>query len=563
MKKHRWLIPALLLLALILGGFWLFRRMHHMPEPIFRLQTPFFSGKHVLVLVPHQDDEINLAGGVMEQYLQSGSRVSLVYATNGDYNGLAEERSREVLAMAELLGIPKEDVYYLGYGNQWQPRGSATHIYFSDAPDVVWTSHIGATATYGTEAIDCYARSSYTRGNFCRDLKNLLLQLRPDVIYCNDYDAHHDHMALDLLFEEVLCEILTEEPGYRPAVYKGLCYGTAWYAEADFAGTLNPRSSRHPDWEHWDRLGIPYDWNSRLRLPMGAENRSPILSENTVYRALSLFESQNGGSFAQNVLNGDKVFFERRTDNLLLRATFTDGSEPVAVWNDFKLKDSEEFSSLINSGGHFAARITVRLPEPVEMNEIRLHTDPDSRSSFSGYLRFDSGAQADFRVSADAGEAVLSFPEQTAAGFEIHITDVQGEPPEFTEIEAFLTREAAPLLLMAVDENDDFAYDYRIPQGETAEFRLYAYPLGSTAAWGDLKISMDGSWGCRWKLDRESGLLRVTCPPGGRAVMRVTWSAEISTTFTVSNPLPEARQALLELQAADLERIESMYTTGE
>ena len=74
---------------------------------------------------------------------------------------------------------------------------------------------------------------------------------------------------------------------------------------------------------------------------------------------------------------------------------------------------------------------------------------------------------------------------------------------------------------------------------------------------------MDGSWGCRWKLDRESGLLRVTCPPGGRAVMRVTWSAEISTTFTVSNPLPEARQALLELQAADLERIESMYTTGE
>lgn len=560
MKKHRWLIPALLLPALILGGFLLYRRIHHMPEPVFRLQTPFFSGKHVLVLVPHQDDEINLAGGVMEHYLRSGSRVSLVYATNGDYNGLAEERSREVLAMAELLGIPKEDVYYLGYGNQWQPRGSATHIYFSDDPDVVWTSHIGATETYGTEAIDCYARSSYTRGNFCRDLKNLLLQLRPDVIYCNDYDAHHDHMALDLLFEEVLCEILTEEPDYRPAVYKGLCYGTAWYAEADFAGTLNPRSSRHPVWEHWDRLGIPYDWNSRVRLPMGAENLSPILSENTVYRALSLFESQNGGSFAQSVLNGDKVFFERRTDNLLLCATFTDGSEPVTVWNDFKLKDSEEFSSLINSGGYFAERITVRLPEPVQMNEILLHTDPDSLCD--GYIRFSDGSRVDFSTSAADFTTVISFPERTVSGFDICFTGSQGESPQLTEIEAFLTGQQEPQLLMAVDENDDFAYDYRIPQGETAEFRLYAYPLGSAAAWGELKISMDGSWGCRWKLDRESGLLRVTCPPGGRAVITVSASDAVSTTFTVSNPLPEARQALLELQAADLERIESMYTPG-
>lgn len=557
MKKYRWLMICAAL-ALLMGLGW---RMAYVPEAVFALQTPIFSEKRVMVLVPHQDDEVNLAGGVMEQYTRAGSRVFLVYATNGDYNGLAQERSLEALAAAETMGIPKEDVYYLGYGNQWQPQGEAGHIYFSPSGDTVWTSHIGATETYGTEAIGCYARSSYTRDNFCRDLRNLILELRPDVIFCNDYDSHHDHMALDLLFEEVLRDILLQQPDYHPLVYKGLCYGTAWYAEADFAGAVNPISTQHPVWEYWERMGIPYDWSSRVRLPMGAENLSPILSENTVFQALSAFESQKGWRFAQSVLNGDKVFFQRRTDSLLYDAVFYDEQEIVTVLNDFKLKDSENFSSLVNSGHHVAKTITVRLPEPVQMNEIRLHTDREISSSFSGYIRLSTGTQVDFSMSASDGTGVISFPAQSVDAFDVFITSVQEELPHLTEIEAFLTEQQKPQLLMAVDESDNFAYNYRIPEGDTAQFRLYTYPASEEVNWDDVKISVKSSRGCKWEVDDEHGVLRVTCPPEGQAVITLSCSDGVSTSFTVSNPLPEVRQEILDRQAEDLAGIEALYGT--
>lgn len=552
MKKHRWL----LCLLLALGLWWLVRQSQGLPEPVFEVQTPFFSQKNVMVLVPHQDDEVCLAGGILEQYTKAGSRVWLVYATNGDYHGLAEERSREALAAAEVMGIPPEHVLYLGYGNQWVPQGDAKHLYFAGDGDSVWTSHFGKTATYGTEAIAPWRESAYTRSNFLRDLTDLILELRPDVIFCNDYDPHHDHMALDLFFEEALGAILKAYPDYRPTVYKGLCYGTGWYAEADFAGAENLRACRLPVWEYWDRLGIAYSWSARVRLPMGAENLSPILSENSVFRALSCFESQDGVSHAAQVLSGDKVFFRRRTDNLLYCAVFHDGQEQVTVLNDFKLKDSEDFSSLVNSGCHVAQVITVQLPEPVQMNEVRIHTDPEPGSSFGGYLRFDDGTQVPF--SLHGTEGVISFPERPVSGFALHITDMQPAAPRLTEIEAFLTRPEQPQLLMAVDEHDDFVYDYRIESGDTAHLRLYAYPLGSVTSWADVKISGEESPGCSWELEENGAFLRVTCPPEGRAVLTVTWSDQVRTTFTVSNPTPAERRALLDRQREDLERIGAM-----
>ena len=152
------------LLAALLG-LGLFLRFRPVTEPTFEVQTPFFSGKQVLVLVPHQDDEVCLAGGILEQYTRAGSRVHLAYATAGDYYGLAEVRSREALAAAELMGIRREDVYWLGYGNQWQPQGDKTHIYFSEQGGRVWTSHFGVTETYGTTVIGPWRQSAYTRNN--------------------------------------------------------------------------------------------------------------------------------------------------------------------------------------------------------------------------------------------------------------------------------------------------------------------------------------------------------------------------------------------------------------
>lgn len=548
-----------LVLALVLGVSTLRTAPAAAAAESFRVHSPFFSGKRVMVLVPHQDDELNLAGGILEQYVRAGSDVTLVYATNGDYSALADLRSREVLAVAQRIGIPAENVVYLGYGNQWEPQEQEgilrKHLYFSVDGGALWTSHFGATQTYGTTVIEPYRSSSYTRDHFLRDLMDLILEERPDVIYCGDYDAHHDHMALDLFFEEAMGLILAREADYHPVVYKGLCYGTAWYAQADFLGAENLRASQFPEWEHWERLGISYDWDRRVRLPVSAGNLSRMLSQTDIYQSLRLFQSQSGHRFAERVLNGDKVFFERRTDSLLYRAAFHDGERQITVWNDFKLKDSTDFSALVNTGLWYADRITVSLEAPAAMDAVWLYDNPSAEDNIlSGYLLFDDGSQVDFGPLEPGGAATkIPFEQRTVRSFVICFTGTEGASPALAEIEAYCgawRTDGAPQLLMAVDDQDDFVYDYWIPEGSCAEFSLYSYPAGSVSGWEDVTVALAGGAGCSYAL--EDGMLRVYCPRGQRAAVTMSWSAEISTTFTVSNPGSLTRWTTMLLQTIDL-----------
>ena len=43
--------------------------------------------KNIMVIVPHEDDEILLAAGIMEKALAKGIGVHVVMAGNGDYEG--------------------------------------------------------------------------------------------------------------------------------------------------------------------------------------------------------------------------------------------------------------------------------------------------------------------------------------------------------------------------------------------------------------------------------------------------------------------------------------------
>lgn len=543
MKRRLFWLGALILLLLGL--------MHRYSAP-FRLESPLFQGKNVLILVPHQDDELNLAGTLLSRYAENESTVTVAFSTNGDYKGLAELRSREALAVAQELGIPREQVVYLGYGDQWQHQEQngtlRKHLYFSADGDALWTSHFGATHTYGTGLIEPYADRDYTRNGFLQDLTDLILELRPDVIYCCDYDAHHDHMALDLFFEEALAGILRKEPDYRPTVYKGFCYGTAWYAEADVLGSENLHSSTKPVWDHWERLGISYRWTDRVRLPVSDGDLSRLLSHTELYGAIRLHRSQNGHRFAENILSGDKVFFQRRTDSLLYRAVFTAGDQTVTLWNDFKLKDSEDFSALTNTGLAFGPEITVRLEAPAELGEVWLYDDPDPANNIlAGFLLFADGTRVAFGpLDPGGGATVIPFQPQTVDCFTLCFTDTQGEPG-LAEIEAYPGGTEEPIqLLMAMDETGDFVYDYWVDGDGTVDLRLYAYP--AQVSWEDVTVTTSGGLGCTTQLLGDT--LRVTCPTGGRIRITLT-SGQVQTTFTVSNPTGLTRRFWMLLQQLD------------
>ena len=47
-----------------------------------------YGDRKVMLIVPHQDDDLNILGGVLEEYARYGSELFPVFVTNGDFNGL-------------------------------------------------------------------------------------------------------------------------------------------------------------------------------------------------------------------------------------------------------------------------------------------------------------------------------------------------------------------------------------------------------------------------------------------------------------------------------------------
>ena len=63
-----------------------------------------FPGHTIMVIVPHEDDEINLAGSVIYGARKEGFRVICVFVTNGDWQYPGFIRMHEVAHSLETLG---------------------------------------------------------------------------------------------------------------------------------------------------------------------------------------------------------------------------------------------------------------------------------------------------------------------------------------------------------------------------------------------------------------------------------------------------------------------------
>lgn len=527
------------------------------PEDGFTVSTPFFSGKNVMVFAPHQDDELNLAGGVLEQYVAAGSQVSVVFSTNGDCYNPAEVRMQEALSAMALLGIPEENVYFLGFGDSWQSQTQdgipVSHIYNSTVPDALWTSASGNTHCYGLHAAESTLGLEYTRDNYLLAIQSLISRKQPDVIYCVDHDSHADHKALDLFFEEALGNVLAELPDYHPRVFKGFCYSTAWGAEDDFASTANLQSTKKPEDALWQTSGIAYDWDARLRIPVSGDNLSRILTQTTVYRALQKHFSQNAYYHSGRILNTDKVFWERPTDSLLYTAVMLADGTPVNNLNDFKLRDSSNLSEnrFPDDSACAASLIQVELAQPEYMDCIVLYDHPDPESNIlSGYIALPEGERVEFGPLNSTGTpSRIPIPAQQLDHFSVCITQAEGDRPGLTEIESYHSKESETEWILPVDASDNLAADYWTDTDGTAEFRLYTYPAGSSLSMDDLQITMSGSSTC--SLEVVSGTLVVHCPAGEAAVLKLSGDAQAGVCFCVSNPSVLTRTGIQLLQWAD------------
>ena len=337
-------------------------------EEILTAGNSFFDksyfGTRVLILAPHPDDEINIAGNMILNLAAAKAEIFVAYSTDGGLEVPAEIRAQEAIDALKILGVPREKIIFMGY---------------SDGKKL----------------------SDHARENFKRDLKNLLLELRANIIFCVDFDSHADHRTLSILFEEVLGEILSERSDYRPEVYKKFAYATAFTAAPDFYAT-NLRATKKPklgetdtyDFDFIDRAN--YVWENRVRFPVAEVCRQPILKENPVAEAIFAHKSQRNEWNALRILNSDEIFFERRTDSRTFSAKITATSGDASKICDFKIIDTKnvdispaQIENNLWQPSDSQKKIFFEWKEPIQVQKIMIYGNPLDDLAEKIFLRLE------------------------------------------------------------------------------------------------------------------------------------------------------------------------------
>lgn len=182
------------------------------------------EGERVLIFAPHNDDEILGAGGVTQRYVESGKSVKVAIMTNGDgqirrppflpflkadFVKLGYRRQNETLDAVDYLGLDEQDVEFLGYpdrglSHMWTNHWGRDQLYFSKYTK---TNHSPYNNSYTEEA-------PYCGSSIAEDVKRLLLEYEPDVVYLpHPNDSHPDHWATNGFVLYGLEQLKTE--GYQ------------------------------------------------------------------------------------------------------------------------------------------------------------------------------------------------------------------------------------------------------------------------------------------------------------------------------------------------------------
>ena len=367
MKINKYYIKRAVVIILILiiscgcfffADFWTW--IHYMPYRTLPTENDaFFAGHRVLIVVPHQDDDANLAQGLIEKYVDCGSEVFIIFTTNGDHADKAYKRMKEAIDAESFNEVSSDHLIFLGYGNDWDAEKSGYGHIYDAPPGKIMTSAEGFTETYGSEYAEDFhsmqtgSPAKYTRQNMLQDIIDSILYVNADTIYAIDMDEHPDHRACSLLFEEAMENILKRpENEYFPRVYKGFGYCTGWDAKKDYISrvmlsTPNPADRPHylyNDYNDGSDDYMPhiraYNWSDRARFPVAPRSLAWSMRSSTAYKAISCYKSQIAIINFEKIVNGDRVFWERPTDSLSYRAKVTASSGRAELLNDFKIYDN-------------------------------------------------------------------------------------------------------------------------------------------------------------------------------------------------------------------------------
>jgi LmbE family N-acetylglucosaminyl deacetylase len=292
----------------------------------------FFNGDTVMIIVPHEDDEINMAGATILGALQEGLEILIVFLTNGDYEYTFDVRCNETYQMAKEIGLPQENIIFLGFGD------FIGHEIIQNKLAII-TSHANHDKTYGFDFASLVMNEAqpYSWPGIIQSLIDVILHFKPDTIIATDYDTHVDHRLCTFTVASAI-EWIIKHTEFRPQLLSAFAYATGYETVDDYydnnilSTVINKRALPSNDFS----TGNPtLSWTHRLRIPVPYDCRKGKLVTNPIFKAMAAHMSQEGYKRGSRLINGDQVFWRRKTDNLSLNAVITVSSGEATHLNDF------------------------------------------------------------------------------------------------------------------------------------------------------------------------------------------------------------------------------------
>lgn len=455
-----------------------------------------YSGKRVLVIVPHPDDEINVAGNLIYTLIRQGAEIFVVFSTNGDFQSAIKTRVKEAFRSLKLLGVSRENVIFMGYGDSYNTYAG---MHISESAEEPVQSKSGHKETYGVKDIDDYAykkrgaHSKYCRNDFCKDLREIIEDILADLIICVDFDQHPDHRWLTLAFDEVMCQLLKREGNdYYPQILKRFAYATAFCAIDDIE-ELNLQETKRPninDTLNYKKDIIDYGnwiWLERVRIPINPKIRKNyFIAYNPLVKAMCAHKSQYMALRAGRIINSDEVYFERRSDSTSYSAKVNVSSGDGKYINDFKYIGTKDIKNKVPTfedylwipeEGDNERKISLEWNTTINVSLIKLYFGISTKQVRRVRICLNDGFDKDYTGIPKGMMTIRLGKHENINKLDIILEELD-IGAGISEVEVFAEEEYKRVIrpFIKILLNDNFVYDER--KWKNQEYVIDSYQYG-------------------------------------------------------------------------------------
>jgi LmbE family N-acetylglucosaminyl deacetylase len=198
----------------------------------------------VLVFAPHPDDEALGAAGLIQRVVRGNGAVRVVFITSGDgfppgvtrevhsqhpsaedFRAYARRREDEAVRSLGTLGVPRDDIVFLGFPDQG--LCPIRRLHRADRPPYYRSPFTAADRPPPADAL--VRNAEYDVADLERELRRVIVHFRPTLVLVPHWaDTHPDHCTTYFLVRDALQDVEADLPGLRPDVVGYLIHFDGW-----------------------------------------------------------------------------------------------------------------------------------------------------------------------------------------------------------------------------------------------------------------------------------------------------------------------------------------------